>query len=488
MEAELVAELPTGDWQYEPKWDGFRGILENDGGELALWSRNERPLLRYFPELVPLGKLLPPHSALDGEIVISKKGKLDFDSMQLRLHPAESRIRKFGRDPAQFIVFDVLLWKGEKLHKLPLEKRRKELERKAKRFQLSPYTRDPRRRSAGSTASRRPGSTGRREDARIALQAGSREAVAKVKKYKTADCVIVGFRYSEKAEGRISTLLLGLYDKDGDLDFVGHCSGITASLRKQIEAELPKLEHARLVSDKRIPVARAAGRRAASSTGTRCGPSSCARCATTSSSATASGTGRASCASVGQGSEGLHVARGQAAAPTGRPDGRITSWRGVEPPAGGPARLPATRVAFPSLATPPPRPLSSLVGSAGSRSSFAKSGIRLRLWRHMPLVRSPTSSMPLAHRGQRERAPPYRPDLVPVERRRGPRVRDRPDRVCRRDRPVARVLAVVDEDSRPVGHLPRRRRHALVTDPPLDLLRHRLRQTAPHLGKRRAPA
>ena len=144
MEAELVAELPTGDWQYEPKWDGFRGILENDGGELALWSRNERPLLRYFPELEPLGKLLPPHSALDGEIVISKKGKLDFDSMQLRLHPAESRIRKLSAEiPAQFIVFDILLWKGEKLHKLPLEKRRKELERKAKRFQLSPYTRDP---------------------------------------------------------------------------------------------------------------------------------------------------------------------------------------------------------------------------------------------------------------------------------------------------------------------------------------------------------
>ena len=143
MEAELVEELPTGDWQYEPKWDGFRGVLENDGGELALWSRNERPLLRYFPELEPLGKLLPPHSALDGEIVIAKKGQLDFDSMQLRLHPAESRIRKLSAEiPAQFIAFDILLWKGEKLHKLPLEKRRRELERKAKRFQLSPYSRD----------------------------------------------------------------------------------------------------------------------------------------------------------------------------------------------------------------------------------------------------------------------------------------------------------------------------------------------------------
>src|SRR5262245_9489555 len=90
MEAQLVSELPTGgDWQYEPKWDGFRGVLENDGGELALWSRKERPLLRYFPELRPLGDLLPPHSALDGEIVIARDGVLDFDSMQMRLHLAE---------------------------------------------------------------------------------------------------------------------------------------------------------------------------------------------------------------------------------------------------------------------------------------------------------------------------------------------------------------------------------------------------------------
>ena len=103
MEAELVSELPTGDgWQYEPKWDGFRGVLENDGGELALWSRKERPLLRYFPELRPLGELLPPHSALDGEIVIARDGVLDFDSMQMRLHPAESRVRKLvRRDPGR---------------------------------------------------------------------------------------------------------------------------------------------------------------------------------------------------------------------------------------------------------------------------------------------------------------------------------------------------------------------------------------------------
>ena len=98
MEAELVRELPEGDgWQYEPKWDGFRGVLENASGRLRLWSRNARPLLRYFPELEALGKLLPPRSALDGEIVIERDGVLDFDSMQTRLHPAESRAEAVRR-------------------------------------------------------------------------------------------------------------------------------------------------------------------------------------------------------------------------------------------------------------------------------------------------------------------------------------------------------------------------------------------------------
>src|SRR5215813_893407 len=128
MEAQLVKELPaTNGWQFEPKWDGFRGVLENDGGELALWSRNGRPLLRYFPELRPLGELMPPHSALDGEIVIARNGVLDFDAMQMRLHPAESRVRKLSAEiPADFIAFDLLLWKGKPVHERPIEKRRAE--------------------------------------------------------------------------------------------------------------------------------------------------------------------------------------------------------------------------------------------------------------------------------------------------------------------------------------------------------------------------
>src|SRR5205085_6667210 len=109
MEAELVRDLPLGDgWAYEPKWDGFRGVLENVGGDLRLWSRNGRPLLRYFPELSEVGALLPPDSALDGEIVIQQKGQLDFDALQMRLHPAESRIRKLSAEiPAEFVAFDL---------------------------------------------------------------------------------------------------------------------------------------------------------------------------------------------------------------------------------------------------------------------------------------------------------------------------------------------------------------------------------------------
>ena len=104
MEAELVRELPVADgWQYEPKWDGFRGVLENVSGKVQLWSRNARPLLRYFPELEELGERLPPRSAVDGEIVIAQGGALEFDRLQMRLHPAESRVRKLAAEiPARF--------------------------------------------------------------------------------------------------------------------------------------------------------------------------------------------------------------------------------------------------------------------------------------------------------------------------------------------------------------------------------------------------
>ena len=236
MEAQLVKELPdSGDWQFEPKWDGFRGVLENDGDELALWSRNGRPLLRYFPELRPLGDLLPPHSALDGEIVIARDGVLDFDSMQMRLHPAESRVRKLSAEiPADFIVFDLLLWKGKPVHEQPLEQRRAELERVADGL---PALADDARRGrraevARQLRGRRPRRRDRQEARRCRTCPARATACVKVKQHKTADCVIVGVRWKEKPT-RIATLLLGLYNEDGEVDYVGSAA-VAASKHKEI--------------------------------------------------------------------------------------------------------------------------------------------------------------------------------------------------------------------------------------------------------------
>jgi ATP-dependent DNA ligase len=234
MEAQLVKELPASNgWQFEPKWDGFRGVLENDGGELCLWSRNERPLLRYFPELRPLGDLLPPHSALDGEIVIARDGVLDFDSMQMRLHPAESRIRKLSVEiPAEFIVFDLLLWDGEPVHKQPLEERRAELER-LEGFRLSPTTADPVAAQKWLDSFEAAGLDGViAKRLGLAYLPGSRDGVLKVKPHKTADCVIVGVRWKEKPT-RIATLLLGLYGDGGQIDYVGSAA-VAASRHQQI--------------------------------------------------------------------------------------------------------------------------------------------------------------------------------------------------------------------------------------------------------------
>jgi ATP-dependent DNA ligase len=246
MEAELVSELPRrGDWQYEPKWDGFRGVLENAAGELAVWSRKARPLLRYFPELRELGELLPPGSALDGEIVIERDGELDFDAMQMRLHPAESRVRKLAAEiPARYIAFDVLLWHGEPLHSLPLADRRHELERRADGFTLSPYTRDPDAAAEWLERLEQAGLDGvvaKRTD--LPYLPGSREAVLKVKPYRTADCVVVGVRWKAKPT-TLATLLLGLYDDEGEVRYVGSAA-VAARRHGEILARIrPLLEGA----------------------------------------------------------------------------------------------------------------------------------------------------------------------------------------------------------------------------------------------------
>jgi ATP-dependent DNA ligase len=245
MEAELVRELPDGDgWQYEPKWDGFRGVLENDGGELALWSRKERPLLRYFPELRPLGDSLPPHSALDGEIVIARDGVLDFDSMQTRLHPAESRIRRLsGEIPAEFVVFDVLLWDGEPVWEQPLEERRRRVDGLSG-FRLSPATREIAEARGWLDRFESIGLDGVvAKRLTVPYLPGSRDGVVKVKEEKTADCVVVGLRWKGGREA-IATLLLGLYRDDGGLDYVGSCA-VAASRRTEVaDRVLPLLEDA----------------------------------------------------------------------------------------------------------------------------------------------------------------------------------------------------------------------------------------------------
>jgi ATP-dependent DNA ligase len=268
MEASLVRELPRGDeWQYEPKWDGFRGVLENDGGELALWSRKERPLLRYFPELRPLGDLLAPHSALDGEIVIARDGALDFDSMQMRLHPAESRIRKLSAEiPAQFVAFDVLLWDGAEVWRRPLAERREVLGAivasiagetsqfpqtpstgplRGQGLRLSPCTLNPDEAEAWLDDLEAAGLDGviakRRDEP---YRAGSREAVAKVKAFRSADCVVVGIRWKEGRGSRIATLLLGLYGDEGELHYVGSAA-VAASKHDEIASRvLPLVDEA----------------------------------------------------------------------------------------------------------------------------------------------------------------------------------------------------------------------------------------------------
>jgi ATP-dependent DNA ligase len=246
MEAELVRELPADDgWQYEPKWDGFRGLLENGTGELRLWSRNARPLLRYFPELRPLEKLLPPASALDGEIVIDRDGVLDFDAMQTRLHPAESRVNKLAAEiPARFVAFDVLVWKGEELWSRPLSARRRALQQKAKRFSLSPATGERDEALAWLERFESLGLDGvvaKRLD--MPYLPGSREGVVKIKPEKSADCVVVGVRWKSRPD-RIATLLLGLYDKKGEIDYVGSAAVAPARHAEIAKRVLPLLENA----------------------------------------------------------------------------------------------------------------------------------------------------------------------------------------------------------------------------------------------------
>ena len=247
MEALLAAELPEGNgWQFEPKWDGFRCLAQRDGGEVTLTSKSGKPLARYFPEVVDmLSSVKAKRFLLDGELIIPVGDVLSFDALQMRLHPAESRVRKLSKEtPAELMVFDLLELDGESLTDLPLRQRRKHLENFYRKnavpgLELSPMTCDRDvaldwlQRSGGAL----DGVIAKRSDQEY--RSGER-AMIKVKQQRTADCVVGGFRYAEKKK-EVGSLLLGLYDDAGLLNHVGFTSAVAAKERPVLTRKLEKL-------------------------------------------------------------------------------------------------------------------------------------------------------------------------------------------------------------------------------------------------------
>jgi len=249
MEAESVEAIPDGTgWQYEPKWDGFRGLAFRDEGAVELRSKSGQPLGRYFPDLVGvLTQVAARRFVLDGEIVIPVDGGTSFDELQLRLHPAASRVQKLAAaHPARYMLFDLLVDEGGRdLTGLPLRERRAALEALLPRLEdpalsLSPLTGDAAEARGWLDALDlgRDGVMAKRVDA--PYRSGRRDAMVKVKKLRTADCVVGGFRYLQR-ERQVGSLLLGLYDGDGKLDHVGFTSTIARGERPGLTRKLEKL-------------------------------------------------------------------------------------------------------------------------------------------------------------------------------------------------------------------------------------------------------
>jgi ATP-dependent DNA ligase len=247
MEAKSAAALPEGgNWQYEPKWDGFRCLVFKSGSRVELRAKSGKPLGRYFPEVVAMFRAVQADDfVLDGELVIELDGRLAFDALQMRLHPAESRIRKLSQQtPARFSMFDLPAVDGKSLMDEPLSVRRARLEAFAERvgttplMMLSAYTLDHSR--ALTWLSESGGATDGvvAKDRTLPYLAGER-AMIKVKRLRTADCVVGGFRYESDSD-LVGSLLLGLYDDDGKLDHVGFTATIAdderPALTKRLEA------------------------------------------------------------------------------------------------------------------------------------------------------------------------------------------------------------------------------------------------------------
>jgi ATP-dependent DNA ligase len=247
MLATLADELPTGDYLYEPKWDGFRAIVYRGEDDVYIQSRDSRPLDRYFPDLHEvLLKRLPRHCVVDGEIVIATSAGLDFDALQLRLHPAASRVARLAHEtPASFVAFDVLSVDEVDLMNEPQAMRREALEKllgKAKPpLYLTPVT--PDRATALDWLSRFEGAGLDGVVAKLAsgTYLPGKRAMIKVKHARTADCVVAGFRWHKSGKDAVGSLLLGLYNDEGVLQHVGVASSFTMAMRRQLAKELAPL-------------------------------------------------------------------------------------------------------------------------------------------------------------------------------------------------------------------------------------------------------
>lgn len=248
MEMRAVAAIPDGPgWLYEPKWDGFRCLAHRDGHQVALSSKAGQPLARYFPEIVDaLEAIQADHFSLDGELVVPLAGAMSFDALQQRIHPAASRVLMLSRTtPALYLTFDLLRCEGHDRVQVPLEVRRAELER----FMAAHAAKDGVLRLSPATMERSVvddwfSNVGGALDGVIAKKlgvpyaSGRRDSAVKVKKMRTADCVVGGFRYAAAASDRIGSLLLGLYDSEGYLDYIGFRSAFAAAERVALLARL----------------------------------------------------------------------------------------------------------------------------------------------------------------------------------------------------------------------------------------------------------
>lgn len=248
MEARSVSAIPVGpNWQYEPKWDGFRCIVFRDNKSVTLQSKSGKPLTRYFPEVVEAVLALKPKQfVLDGELAVPQGPSFSFDALLQRIHPAQSRILRLSKEtPAHLVVFDLLSDKdGTPLLDRPLSERRKRLEAFARCFtgpiHLSPATTELRRarewiKKAGPVLD---GIIAKRRD--LPYGAGDRKGMQKIKTYRSADCVVGGFRYNE-GKDVAGSLLLGLYDDAGLLHHVGFTSAIAAKEKRALTARLKRL-------------------------------------------------------------------------------------------------------------------------------------------------------------------------------------------------------------------------------------------------------